>query len=167
MLNDTMLSLARIPDAFHALTALRHVTCGCTLFQELVWTCSPHMNGLFMEYKQHSHACLPVSGELIAVYYQRVQYLSREIELSRDVSGMQHELLRHVVNILSQNGDSGLTCMLLLSRILAIKQAHRTPSSTSILSPFSYHEVITCLHDAEITRRVCLLKLEIPRKETM
>jgi hypothetical protein len=37
----------RSPSAYHELTALRYVTRGWTLFQELVWACSPHMNGSF------------------------------------------------------------------------------------------------------------------------
>jgi hypothetical protein len=149
--NPGWVPCAYSPDAFHALTALQHVTCGWTLFKELVWTCSPHMNGSFKDYRQNIRARLPVSSESTALYFQRIQDLSREIDLSHNVSGMQHELLYHCFHILSQNGDSGLTHTVLLSRVLSIKQARRSPSHPLTPLPFTYHEVITCLHDAEIT----------------
>jgi hypothetical protein len=41
------ITFSRSPSAYHELNVLRHVTCGWTLFQELIWACSPHMNGSF------------------------------------------------------------------------------------------------------------------------
>jgi hypothetical protein len=100
------LSFDVCPNTYHEFTALRHVSCGWNLFQELVWACSTHMNGQFRDFHHDIRSCLPTSQERIALYFQRVQDLSHEIFLSREVSGMKHELLHHFVHILSQNGDS-------------------------------------------------------------
>jgi hypothetical protein len=38
------------PTASHELTALDSIHCGWQLFQEWVWACSPHMNGVFRDF---------------------------------------------------------------------------------------------------------------------
>jgi hypothetical protein len=143
--NGTKITFDKSPDAFHALTSLRHISCGWTLFQELLWARSPHTNGPFRDFLSNTVSCLPISGELIAIYVQRVQYISQKIYICQDKSGMQHELLHHFVYILSQNDASGLTRSVLLPHLLIIKQACRSPSHPAIPLPFTYHEVITIL----------------------
>jgi hypothetical protein len=64
---------------------------------------------------------------------------------------MQHELHHNFIHILNQNGESGPTRSVLLLRVLSVKQAHRPPTHPSTPLPLTYHEVITCLRDAEIT----------------
>jgi hypothetical protein len=61
------------PSAYHDLTALIHVTCGWTLFQELVWACSPHKNGSFRDIRSNIRICLPKVQELIASFFLRIQ----------------------------------------------------------------------------------------------
>jgi hypothetical protein len=62
MWNGTMLTFDKSPDAFHALNPLRHISCGWTLFQELVWACSPHIMGHFETF---SRAYVRVSLSLV------------------------------------------------------------------------------------------------------
>jgi hypothetical protein len=148
------ITFSRSPSAYHELTALRHVTCGWTLFQELIWACSPHMNGSFRDYRSDIRLCLPQAQELIASFFLRIQELSHEIELSRDCSGMQHELLHHFVQILGKNTDAGLTRGVILPCILQIKQLRRLPTHPTAPLPFTYHDVMLLLRDAEITHYV-------------
>jgi hypothetical protein len=53
------------------------------------------MNGSFFDYRLDTCTCTPNVQELTALFFLRVQELSHEITLSRDQSGMQHELLHH------------------------------------------------------------------------
>jgi hypothetical protein len=87
----------------------------------------------------------------IALYFLRVQQLSHDITISRDCSGMQHELLHHFVTIREKNMDTGLARAIILPCILKIKQLRRTPSHPAEPLPFTYHEVMIMLRDAEIT----------------
>jgi hypothetical protein len=80
-----------------------------------------------------------------------VQELSNEITLSRDHSGMQHELIDHFFQALGKNSDSGLTRSVLLPNILKIKQLRRSPTHPMLPLPFTYHDVLLMLRDAEIT----------------
>jgi hypothetical protein len=88
---------------------------------------------------------------LIAFFFLRVQELSHEITLSHYQSGMQHELFRHFVQALGKNSDSGLTRLVLLPSILKIKQLRQSPTHPMISLPFTYHDVLLMLRDAEIT----------------
>jgi hypothetical protein len=88
---------------------------------------------------------------MIALFFLRVQELSHEITISHDQSGMQHELLHHFVQALGKNSDSSLTRSVLLPSILKIKQLRRSPTHPMIPLPFTYHDVLFMLRDAEIT----------------
>jgi hypothetical protein len=139
------------PNSYNELTALRHITCGCTLLQEFMWACSPHMNGPFRDYHQDIHICLPKATELIVLYFLRIQELSLEIFLGRYISGMQHKLLHHFVHNLIQNLDSGLTRSVLLTPFMGIKQLRRNRSHPTAPLHVTYHDVISQLRDANIT----------------
>jgi hypothetical protein len=67
------------------------------------------MNGSYQDYRSNIHICLPEAQLLIASFFLRIQELPHEIVLSRDCSGMQHELLHHFVQVLDKNTDAGLT----------------------------------------------------------
>jgi hypothetical protein len=43
---------------------------------------------------------IPIANELIVVYFHKVRDLSRDIILSHDVTGMQHEVIHHFVTSL-------------------------------------------------------------------
>jgi hypothetical protein len=145
------ITFSRSPSAYRELTALHHITCGWTLFQELIWACSPRMNGSFRDYHCDIRVCLPKAQELIASFFLRIQKLAHEIVFSCDFSGMQHELLHHFVQVLGKNMDDALTRGVILQCILQIKQLRRLPTHTPAPLPFTYHEVVILLRDGEIT----------------
>jgi hypothetical protein len=120
--SGTPIKFGNSPASYHELTAFHHLDCGWTLLQELTWACSPHMNRPFRDYQLNIRLCLPNAHELISLFFLRIQELSHDITLSRDCSGMQHELLHHFVTVLGKNMDTGLTRAVLLPLILKIKQ---------------------------------------------
>jgi hypothetical protein len=138
--------------SYHELTALLHgSTNGWTLLQEFIWSCSQYMNSPFWYYHHDIHLCFPNDNGLIDLVFLPIQELSHDIFLSRDISGMQHELLHNFVHNFSQNVDSGLTKYVLLNSLMIIKQLWRTPSHPKTPLPFTYHDVLSQLCDADIT----------------
>jgi hypothetical protein len=105
--SDTAISYDRSPLAYHELTDLDNLKCGWKLLQEWIWACSPHIRGTYHDYRALIHQMLPLANKLIVVYYRRAYELSREIILSHDATGMEHELLHHFVQTLSRNGEHG------------------------------------------------------------
>jgi hypothetical protein len=120
--NGIPITFANSPKAYHELTAPCHITCVWTLFQELLWSCTPHMNGQFRDYRRAIHLCVSVSGVLIEFYFLRIQELSHEVLLSHAVLGIQHELLHHFVKTLSQNTNAGSTRSVLMLGLLILTQ---------------------------------------------
>jgi hypothetical protein len=106
------------------------------------------MNGSFRDYRFDICTCTPNAQELVELFFLRVQELLHEITLSRDQSGMQHELLHHFVQVLGKNSDSGLTRSVLLPSILKIKQLRRSPTHPMLPLPFTFHDVLLILRDA-------------------
>jgi hypothetical protein len=64
---------------------------------------------------------------------------------------MQHELLHHFIHTLSQNIVSGLARSVLLKSSMSTKQLRCTPSHPTDPLSFAYHDILTQLHDADIT----------------
>jgi hypothetical protein len=93
---------------------------------------------------------LPVHNETILAYFQRTQDLSREITLSRDASGMLHELLHHFLQALYANGDSGFTRTTLSSFDRTIKRLRRDPQHITVALPFTFYDIQVELRDAGI-----------------
>jgi hypothetical protein len=104
-----VISDERCPLAYQEFIALCSVTCGWSLFKELVFACSPHLRGTFRDYRLNIWQMLPVHNETILAYFQRTPDLSRKVTLARDASGMLHELLHHFLQALCANGDIGFT----------------------------------------------------------
>jgi hypothetical protein len=96
----TIIDFSLCPNAYHELAALDSIKCGGQLLQEWVWSCSPHMNGLFRDFRHEIRQVLPVANELSFLFYHRTQDLAREIVLSLDATGMQHGLLHHFIQAL-------------------------------------------------------------------
>jgi hypothetical protein len=109
------------------------------------------MNVSFHDYRLDIRTFTPKAQELIALLFICMQELSHEITLIHDQLGMQHEFLNHFVQALGKNSDSGLTRSVLLPSILKIKQLRRSPTHPMLPLPFTYHDVILMLRDAEIT----------------
>jgi hypothetical protein len=107
------------------------------------------MNGSLRYYCLDICICTPKAQEFIALFFLRVQKLSHEITLSRDQSGMQHELLHHLFQALGNNIYSGLTLSVLLPSIIKIKQLRRSPTHHMLPLPCTYHDVLLMLRDAE------------------
>jgi hypothetical protein len=78
------------------------------------------MNGPFHDYRNDIRVCLPVVGELIALFFLWIEELSHEFHISRDVSAIRHELFHHFLKNISQNMDYGLTHSVLMPSILFI-----------------------------------------------
>jgi hypothetical protein len=57
------------------------------------------MSGTYRDYHALIRQLLPFANEFIVAYYRRVYELSREITLSHDATGMQHDLLHHFCRI--------------------------------------------------------------------
>jgi hypothetical protein len=93
---------------------------------------------------------LPVHNETILAYSQRTQDLSREITLTRDASGMLHELLHHFLQALCGNGDSGFTRTTLSSFDRTIKRLRRDPQHIAVALPFTFYDIQVELRDARI-----------------
>jgi hypothetical protein len=67
---------------------------------------------------------MPFDNDMIVRYYHKVHKLSREIILSQDATGMQHELLHHFVQSLCHNGDHGFTHNTLHTFLVRIRDLH-------------------------------------------
>jgi hypothetical protein len=93
---------------------------------------------------------LPVHNETILAYFQRTQDLSREITLTRDASGMLHELLHHFLQALCANGDSGFTRTTLSSFDRTINRLRRDPQHITVALPFTFYDIQVELRDAGI-----------------
>jgi hypothetical protein len=95
--NDTAITHDSSPLAYYELTALDHIACGWKLLQEWILACNPHMSVTCHDCRALIHQLLSLANELIVTYYHHVYKVSREITLSHNATGMQHELLLHFV----------------------------------------------------------------------
>jgi hypothetical protein len=145
-----VISAERCPLAYQEFNALHSVTCGWSLFQELVFARSPHLRGTFHDYQLNIRQMLPVHNETILAYFQRTQDISREITLARDASDMLHELLHHFLQALCENGDSGFTRTTLSSFDHTIKRLRRDPQHINVALPFTFYDIQVELRDAGI-----------------
>jgi hypothetical protein len=111
--SDNVVSTTDCLNYVHELTALDATICGWQILQEWVWACNPHIDGPFCNYHLQIQVVLPIVNEMIVAFYHRVHYLSHEIQLSRNATGMQHELMHNLVQFLICNGDYGFTSNML------------------------------------------------------
>jgi hypothetical protein len=148
--SPSVISAERCPLAYQECIALRSVTCDWSLFQELIFVCSPHLRGTFRDYRLNIQQILPVHNETILVYFQRTQDLSREITLARDASGMLHELLHHFLQALCANGESGFTRTTLSSFDRTIKRLRRDPQHITVALSFTFYDIQVELRDVGI-----------------
>jgi hypothetical protein len=105
--SESIITHSRSPSIYHELTALDGIKYDWELLQELIWACSPHINGIFQNWRASIHQLIYSVNTLILTYYHLVQDLLREILLSQDTTGMLYELIYHFVNIVCNNGDHG------------------------------------------------------------
>jgi hypothetical protein len=136
-----VISDERCPLACQECIALCSVICGWSLFQELVFACSPRLHGTFRDYRLNIRQLLPVQNETILAYFQRIQDLSHKITLARDTSGMLRELLHIFLQALCANGDSGVNRTTLSSYIRIIKRLHRDPQHITVALPFTFYDI--------------------------
>jgi hypothetical protein len=146
-----VISSERAPLAYHELVALRSESCGWSLFQAFVCAYSPHLGGSFRDYRLQIHSLLPIQHETILDFYKRPQDLAQEISLSRDASGIAHDLLHHYVVTLRANGDSGFTRTILTHYLRQIKQVRRNPQHIHAPIPFTFYDLQVELRDAGVT----------------
>jgi hypothetical protein len=109
------------------------------------------VSGTYRDSRALVRQMLPLANELTVTFYRRVYELSREITLSHDATGMQHELLHNFMQSLSHNGDHKYTRNTLQSLLIHIRDIRRSPMHAQTVLPFTYHEVLVLLRLAEIT----------------